>query len=382
MNRESISVTALNRYVKSLLESDEVLSQIWVEGEISGFKLHSASGHMYFRLIDKHCSVKCVMFYSYASKLKFMPQDGMKVLVCCDVSLYEVTGDFQLYVKNIVEKGAGERKTKLDLLKEKLQSQGLFAAERKRPIPPSPRTVAVITSSSGAALQDIINVISRRDPFVELWLYPVNVQGAFAVDSICRSITLINSSDPFPDTVIIARGGGSKDDLWVFNEEKLVVAASSLKVPFISAVGHETDFSLLDFAADLRVPTPSVAAEIAVPDVSALIDSKYQQLYESFLGFVSEIKNKKDSLADKSRGLTTAAERVVYEKEKEVSAKEDICRNLSPIHLLERGYSVAEKEGSVVRSASDFFPGDRFQLMMYDGELKCTVNEVIDKNGL
>ena len=153
MNRESISVTALNRYVKSLLESDEVLSQIWVEGEISGFKLHSASGHMYFRLIDKHCSVKCVMFYSYASKLKFMPQDGMKVLVCCDVSLYEVTGDFQLYVKNIVEKGAGERKTKLDLLKEKLQSQGLFAAERKRPIPPSPRTVAVITSASGAALR-------------------------------------------------------------------------------------------------------------------------------------------------------------------------------------------------------------------------------------
>ena len=160
MNRESISVTALNRYVKSLLESDEVLSQIWVEGEISGFKLHTASGHMYFRLIDKHCSVKCVMFYGYASKLKFMPEEGMKVLVCCDVSLYEVTGDFQLYVKNMVEKGAGDRKTKLELLKEKLQSQGLFDVARKRQLVRIPKTISVITSESGAAIQDIINILS------------------------------------------------------------------------------------------------------------------------------------------------------------------------------------------------------------------------------
>ena len=191
---------------------------------------------------------------------------------------------------------------------------------------------------------------------------------------------MINSGENLPDTVIIARGGGSKDDLWIFNEEKLVVAASKLRVPFISAVGHETDFSLLDFVADLRVPTPSVAAEIAVPDVSSIIESRHQQLYESFIGFSNELKNRKGSLDDLARTILTAAERIVFEKEKEVSGKESICRNLSPLHLLERGYSVAEKDGSVLRSVSDITAGDRFRLMLFDGQLDCTVNEVVEKN--
>ncbi len=376
MNRESISVTALNRYVKSLLESDEVLSQIWVEGEISGFKLHTASGHMYFRLIDKHCSVKCVMFYGYASKLKFMPEEGMKVLVCCDVSLYEVTGDFQLYVKNMVEKGAGDRKTKLDLLKEKLQSQGLFDVSRKRQLVRRPKTISVITSESGAAIQDIINVMSRRDPFVELRLYSSNVQGAFAVDSICRMIDSINRGPELPDLVIITRGGGSKDNLWIFNEEKLVLAASRLKVPFISAVGHEIDITLLDLIADLRAPTPSAAAELAVPDLAADIESKQKLILDSAPVLKSKFCFMRESVNQHGLSLNSAASQFFEAKKNELERVTETCSNLSPLRLLKQGYVVAMKNGEVIRSARDICISDQMQVRMFDGIITCTVDEV------
>ncbi|MBQ6628724.1 MAG: exodeoxyribonuclease VII large subunit [Methanobrevibacter sp.] len=376
MMRESITVTALNQYVKSLLESDEVLSQVWVEGEISTFKLHSASGHMYFRLIDKHCGVKCAMFYSYASKLKFVPKDGMKVLVRCKVSLYEVTGDYQLYVYDILEKGSGERQNKLEQLKDKLLKLGLFDESRKKALPSFPRTVGVISSQSGAALQDIINVLSQRDPFVKLVLYPVNVQGAFAVDSICRMIDKINNETCSPDVLIIARGGGSKDDLWIFNEEKLLLSASGLRIPLISAVGHETDYTLLDMIADLRVPTPTAAAVAAVPDVSSLLvyrESSVKQIGNIILDNFAKYS---DKISSTKRLLDENAIKRLSDARKSVLFLEKTCNDLSPMHVLQRGYAVIKKDSSHITSINDINAGDEVIIRLHDGEANCYVNEV------
>ena len=376
MMRESITVTALNQYVKSLLESDEVLSQVWVEGEISTFKLHSASGHMYFRLIDKHCGVKCVMFYSFASKLKFVPKDGMKVLVRCKVSLYEITGDYQLYVYDILEKGSGERQNKLEQLKDKLLKLGLFDESRKKALPSFPRTVGVISSQSGAALQDIINVLSQRDPFVKLVLYPVNVQGAFAVDSICRMIDKINNETYSPDVLIIARGGGSKDDLWIFNEEKLLLSASGLRIPLISAVGHETDYTLLDMIADLRVPTPTAAAVAAVPDVSSLLvyrESSVKQIGNIILDNFAKYS---DKISSTKRLLDENAIKRLSDARKSVLFLEKTCNDLSPMHVLQRGYAVIKKDSSHITSINDINAGDEVIIRLHDGEANCYVNEV------
>ena len=376
MIRESITVTALNQYVKSLLETDEVLSQIWVEGEISTFKLHSASGHMYFRLIDKHCGVKCVMFNSYASKIKFVPKDGMKVIAKCKVSLYEVNGDYQLYVYDLIEKGTGERKEKLEILKEKLSKLGLFDESRKKKLPVFPKSIGIISSDSGAAVKDIYNVLSKRDPFVNVYLYPVNVQGIYAVDSICKMLKMINEDVDAPDVLIIARGGGSKDDLWIFNEEKLLLTASTLKIPFISAVGHEIDFTLLDFLADLRVPTPTAAAVMAVPNVNELLEEKRKQVcqLESIL---------QHSIEDRSNRIESIIDSVDHNSIKNLAqfrnnvfVLEKISSDLSPLHILKRGYSVVMNKNKYVSSVSDISKGDSLKIVLHDGDVDCYVNEV------
>ena len=374
--RESITVTALNQYVKSLLETDEVLSQIWVEGEISTFKLHSASGHMYFRLIDKHCGVKCVMFYSYASKLKFVPKDGMKVIVKCKVSLYEVTGDYQLYVYDIIEKGSGERQNKLEQLKEKLLKLGLFDDSKKKAIPAFPKTIGVISSQSGAVIQDIINVLSIRDPFVRLILYPVNVQGAFAVDSICSMIDVINKETTPPDVLIIARGGGSKDDLWIFNEEKLLLSVSTLKIPLISAVGHETDYTLLDMIADLRVPTPTAAAVSAVPDVAVLITYRENTVKQAGSILLDNLSKSRVHIATIKRLLDENAIKRISDARKSVLFLEKTCYDLSPMHVLQRGYAVIRKDSSHITSIDQVDVGDEVVIRLFDGEANCYINEV------
>lgn len=377
MNRESITVTALNKYVRSLLETDEVLSQIWVEGEISGFKLHTPSGHMYFRLIDSHCSVKCVMFRFDASKLQFLPKDGMKVLVNCRVSLYEASGDFQLYVKDIVEKGAGIRKQQLDILKEKLSKQGLFDASRKKNIPINPKRIGVITSESGAAIKDIVKVMGQRDPFVEIILYPVNVQGVFAVDAICESIDNINSSYNKLDLVIITRGGGSKDDLWIFNEEKLVLAAAKLKIPFISAVGHEIDITLLDLIADHRSPTPTAAAQDAVPDMNYLFSNRIAEVYElkEYLSFY--LDKQKQSLNTNLASLQEIILRDLTDKKREINNLEKTCETLSPLQVLNRGYSIAMKNHVIVNSVDNVNTNDDLSLLVSDGIIRCTVKGIV-----
>ena len=260
-----ITVTALNRYVKTLLERDSVLTDVALRGEISNFTNHYKTGHFYFSLKDEQCSVKAVMFRRDAQNLAFMPQNGMRVIVRCRISLFERDGAFQVYVNEMFPDGLGAAQLALEQLKARLEKEGLFDPAKKKPLPMYPKCIGVVTSKTGAALQDIRNVISRRWPSVRLLLCPVTVQGFEAARQIAAAIHTLDQSGRV-DEIIVARGGGSREDLWVFNAEEIARAAFRCKTPLISAIGHEIDYTLLDFVADQRAPTPSAAAELAVPD--------------------------------------------------------------------------------------------------------------------
>ena len=260
-----INVTSLNRLAKRVLEQCDPLNDLIVCGEISGFTRHYKSGHLYFTLKDENASIKTVMFRSQAQLLNFEPQNGMLVLVYGRATIYERDGAFQLYADYMKPFGAGAAQMAFDALYKKLEAEGLFAPERKRPLPAVPRCIGVVTSKTGAAWQDVQNVIGRRWPMVKLLLAPVSVQGIEAEKSIVGGIRRLDR-DPRPDLILVTRGGGSKEDLWVFNAEEIARAAFRCKTPLISAIGHEIDYTLLDFVADQRAPTPSAAAELAVPD--------------------------------------------------------------------------------------------------------------------
>ena len=265
---EVITVTALNRYVKTLLDRNDVLYDLALRGEIANFVQNAKSGHCYFSLRDGQCSVKAVMFRSDAQRLAFRPQEGMRVVVRCRVTLYERDGAFQAYVNAMFPDGIGEAQLALEQLKAKLQAEGLFASEHKKQLPAFPERIGLVTSRTGAALQDIKNVMVRRWPAVRLILCPVNVQGFEAAEEIAAAIGRLDRLGV--DEIIVARGGGSREDLWVFNAEIIARAAYRCKTPLISAIGHEIDYTILDFVADCRAPTPSAAAELAVPDREAL----------------------------------------------------------------------------------------------------------------
>ena len=262
---EVISVSALNQYVKTLLDANDLLFDLALRGEIANFVQNARSGHCYFSLRDETSSVKAVMFRSDARRLGFRPEEGMKVIVRCRATLYERDGAFQVYVNDMFPDGIGSAQLAFEQLKAKLDREGLFAAERKKPLPRFPKCIGLVTSKTGAALQDIRNVIGRRWPAVRLLLCPVSVQGFEAADEIAAAIDRLDKSGQV-DEIIVARGGGSREDLWVFNAERIARAASRCKTPLISAIGHEIDFTILDFVADQRAPTPSAAAELAVPD--------------------------------------------------------------------------------------------------------------------
>ena len=262
---EVISVSALNRYVKTLLDANDALFDLALRGEIANFVQNARSGHCYFSLRDEACSVKAVMFRSDARKLAFRPEEGMRVVVRCRVTLYERDGAFQVYVSDMFPDGIGAAQLALEQLKARLEQEGLFAAEHKKPLPAYPRCIGIVTSKTGAALQDIRNVIGRRWPAAKLLLCPVTVQGFEAAQQVAAAIRTLDQSGK-ADEIIVARGGGSREDLWVFNAEVIARAAYRCKTPIISAIGHEIDYTLLDFVADVRAPTPSAAAELAVPD--------------------------------------------------------------------------------------------------------------------
>ena len=391
----AVTVSDLNRYIKDKFTNDENLSQILVKGEISNFKNHY-TGHMYFTLKDENSLIKCVCFKTYAEKLTFMPKDGMKVIVLGSVSVFERDGIYQIYVKIMEEDGQGDLYTKYKELKEKLKKEGLFDEAHKQKIPLMPKVIGVLTSKTGAVIRDIINVSTRRNPNVYIRLLPVPVQGEGAAEKIADGIKFMNENN-LADVLILARGGGSLEDLWPFNEEIVARAVYDSKIPIISAVGHETDFSISDFAADLRAPTPSAAAELAVPDVYEVkrkIESYQDRLRMALLKKVEVMKLRYDKcmassvfkeplrkvndnylLIDNFIKRLESLVKIEQEKEKnryiELISKLDA---LSPLKTLSRGYSLIEKNGKIIKSKSEVQKGDKVELTFTDGKKQAVID--------
>ncbi len=398
---EPISVAALNLYVKSLLEGDEKLSYIAVKGEISNFKTHFASGHWYFTLKDTASAVKCVMFRGANSKVRFEVKDGTEVLVFGRVSLYEKDGSFQLYADDMKLSGSGDISLKFNLLKEKLEKEGLFDQSEKRQLPRFPKKIAVVTSIGGAAVRDILNILNRRYPLCEVLLCPVSVQGESAAREITDMLDKVYEQEGI-DIIIIGRGGGSAEDLDAFNDEALARKVYESPVPIISAVGHETDFTICDFTADLRAPTPSAAAELAVPDIYELKEKikKSDTMLFKALRSSYEISNSKFLLCDKSfkdfakrafsdkmQRLDNAEENILNKMTDKLSKSQSdltllIAKldSLSPLKTLIRGYTLALKGENKVTSINDISQSDEIKLVFSDGEANCTVNSLRERN--
>lgn len=390
-----LSVSQLNTYIKSLLDGDPHLQSVYVCGEISNFVNHYRSGHFYLSLKDDNAVVQAVMFRSAASRIKFTPQNGMKVLVRGRVSLFERSGQYQIYIDDMQPDGVGSLQLAFEQRKEKLAKEGLFDVGRKRPVPKYPTRIGVVTSPTGAVLQDIRNVLTRRYPLATLVLCPVLVQGTEAAGQIAAAIRRFHERGA-ADVLIVGRGGGSMEDLWAFNEEIVVRAVAASQIPIISAVGHETDFTLCDFAADLRAPTPSAAAELAAPDRGDL----QLQLFERQAAMKRALQrrieeNRRRLLAIRqSRSMASplyAVElrrmKLDYRAEQLKSAFFHTVRvqrqafgilagkldALSPLKVLARGYAIASNQQGLVTKAEKAQPGEDLHLKFMDGSLSCRV---------
>lgn len=391
MEAKVATVSQINGYVKKILDHNIVLNNIWIKGEISNFK-HHYSGHLYITLKDEGGVLKAVMFRSSAQSLAFEPSDGMKVLARGRISVYEAGGLYQLYIEEMIPDGVGELYIAYEQLKKQLEEEGLFDERHKKPIPQFPKRVGVVTASTGAAVRDIINVITRRYPMAEIVIYPAQVQGNGAAESVVRAIEYFNATQEV-DTLIVGRGGGSIEDLWAFNEEITARAIFASKIPIISAVGHETDFTIADFVADLRAPTPSAAAEIAVPSVIELmnrINTCRQRISKNITGHIEsgrlllrrfKMKTPKDKIDDYNLKLDSLLRTMENSfKMKDMSLKKQLASAaakldaLSPLQTLARGYSIPTAEdGTVIRSAKDMKKGMEFTLRLKDGSAECEV---------
>ena len=393
----AISVTDLNKYIKDKIANDEYLNNILVKGEISNFKNHY-TGHLYFTLKDENSLIKCIMFKTYAQKLKFMPKDGMKVLILGGVSVFERDGVYQIYVKIMEEDGLGDLYTKYQELKEKLEKQGLFDKAHKKAIPLMPKTIGVLTSQTGSVIRDIINVSTRRNPNVYIRLLPVPVQGEGAAEKIAEGIDYMNKNK-LADVLIIARGGGSLEDLWPFNEEIVAHSIYNSEIPVISAVGHETDFTIADFVADLRAPTPSAAAELAVPDIYEVKQkiNTYQNRMKQALSKKLEImklryekcissvvfKEPTRKIQDnylKIESYIKQLENIIKVKEQKEKSRyiELISKldTLSPLKTLIRGYSIIQKDGNVVKSVKQLKVGDKIDIRLSEGKAQGVIETI------
>ena len=398
MDIKPITVQELNRYIKEKVDGDEFLNNIYVKGEISNFKLHY-TGHMYFTLKDENSLIKCIMFKSYTPHLAFMPKDGMKVLVLGSVSVFERDGVYQIYCKAMKQEGMGTLYEEYQKLKAKLEKEGLFDTSHKRKIPMFPKTIGVLTSSTGAVIRDIINVSTRRNPNVHIRLLPVPVQGPGAAEKIAEGIKKMND-EKLADVLIIGRGGGSLEDLWPFNEEIVARAIYDSKLPIISAVGHETDFTIADFVADLRAPTPSAAAELAVPNISDVVYtiSTYQNRYRVALKRKLELikmryekcmtlrvfKEPLQKINEKSISLDMLVKSIGNSiNQKVTKARAESIKliakldALSPLKTLSRGYSITEKDGKIVSNIDEINVDDILELRLKNGKLKTKVVEKI-----
>lgn len=397
---DAINVTALNRYVKELLERDSVLTDIAIRGEISNFVNHYKTGHFYFSIKDEKCSAKAVMFRGDAQKLSFMPENGMGIIAFCRVSLFERDGSFQLYVNEMLPDGVGAMQLAFEQLKQRLEQEGLFDEKHKKTLPAMPKNIAVVTSKTGAALQDIINVISRRYPVATLILVPVTVQGSEAKQEIANGIKKADCG--VADLIIVARGGGSKEDLWVFNEEIIARAAYEAKTPLISAIGHEIDFSILDFVADMRAPTPSAAAELATPDfyeyiaknaeiyinIKRQLQNQLNLCYNNLKSQAQSHSMKKTALLYKqlSANLLKLNKEISFAVNTKIQACESnlqhaayVAESVSPIKVIARGYAVVEKEGKTVTNIKSLKTGDNLKIKMRDGNVLCGVNSITEE---
>ena len=394
MKISPISVTQLNMYIKEKVAEDDYLKSVFVSGEISNFK-HHYTGHMYFTLKDEESLVKCIMFKSRTATLNFVPKDGLKVCVLGSVGVYEKNGEYQIYVDAMKEDGTGSLYEAYEKLKAKLEEEGLFDEAHKKEIPMFPKTIGVLTASTGSVIRDIINVSSRRNPNVHIRLLPVAVQGDGAAQTIVDGIKLMNEKK-LADVLIIGRGGGSLEDLWAFNEEIVARAIYDSEIPIISAVGHETDFSISDFVADLRAPTPSAAAELAVPDVMSLqatIDNyedrlklalkrkielmrmQYEKCMNSYV-YKDPLKNLNEryiTIDNCVKELSTSIMNILNEAKRESSNLITKLDTLSPLKTLIRGYTITEYEGKVISSSKDLKKDMEVDIRFNDGSKKAKV---------
>lgn len=394
-----LSVSQLNRYIKMNFDADENLANIFISGEISNFTNHYRTGHLYFTLKDDSAAVRVVMFNSSAKRLKFMPEDGMKVIARGRVSVYEASGQYQLYVDDMQPDGVGALNLAYEQLKEKLQKEGLFSELHKKPLPPYPEKVGVITSPTGAAVRDIINVLGRRFPYAEIVFCPVLVQGEGAHLQLTDAVNLFNS-ERAADVIIIGRGGGSIEDLWEFNDEGLARAVYNSEIPVISAVGHETDFTICDFVADMRAPTPSAAAELAVPDANELQYALSTLKNRMFLNVSSGIADRRsrleyltskgalkspdEMLSNRSQRLDTAFSKMLSSYENRIGGKKvefisaaTALSKLDPMSVLMRGFAfVSDKNGKNVFSSQALAKGDKINVRFHDGSAVCEVKEI------
>ena len=388
-----ITVSQLNRYVKSLLEGDKNLAAVYISGEISNFTNHYKSGHFYLSLKDEGALVKAVMFRAAASQIRFTPENGMKVIVKARVSLYEKDGSFQIYIEEMQPDGVGALQVAFEQLKAKLSAEGLFDERRKRPLPRYPSRIGVITSPTGAAVRDILNVLGRRYPLAAIVFCPVLVQGDGAPPQLVAALNRLNAQAA-ADVIIIGRGGGSIEELWAFNDETVARAVAASQIPVISAVGHETDFTICDFVADLRAPTPSAAAELAVPDSEQLgvYLSQLQLTIKRAASQCVEMQSKRlESIRSKRclatplfyveeqgmrldylvRAFAGAAQMNVTKADRRLASAAGKLDALSPLKVLGRGYSIVHKEETVINSVNDVESGDVLTVRMTDGTVSC-----------
>lgn len=390
----AITVSDLNKYMKEKIAEDEYLNNILIKGEISNFKNHY-TGHMYFTLKDEKSLIKCIMFKSYATKLTFMPKDGMKVMILGSVSVFERDGVYQIYARAMEEDGLGDLYTKYQELKKRLEQQGLFEEEHKMKIPMMPRVIGVLTSQTGSVIRDIINVSTRRNPNVYIRLLPVPVQGEGAAEKISNGIEYMNKNK-LADVLILARGGGSLEDLWPFNEEIVAHSIYNSEIPIISAVGHETDFTIADFVADLRAPTPSAAAELAVPDIYEvkrkietyqdrlrnslikkleLMNLRYEKCMSSSV-FKEPLRKINDNYIKLDNCIKQIENSIKVKHEKEKTKYIELISKLdalSPLKTLYRGYSITEKNNKVIKSKEELKTNDLIEIRFIDGKKEAIV---------
>lgn len=394
-----LTVSSVNRYIKEIISRDMILSNLWIRGEVSNFKNHT-SGHMYFTLKDENSLIKCVMFRMQNSSLKFLPENGMKVIIRGYVSLFERDGQYQLYAEEMIDDGIGNLHIAFEQLKKKLSEEGLFDSHLKKRIPFMPGSIGVVTSLTGAVIRDIINVLDRRFYNTHIKIFPAKVQGAGAAKEISRAINKLNELQCV-DVIIVARGGGSIEELWPFNEEIVARSIFNSKIPVISAVGHDTDYTICDFVADVRAPTPSAAAEIVMPEKQMLVNrlTELDLRFRSAVLRNAKIKRKRLEELKNSVVFRQPYDRVYQERMKLDNLSRDLKKAflvrqeksrsrlefligkldaLSPLTILARGYSIVKSadDKRFVKSINDISAGEQIEVNLEDGNLECTVNSV------